>query len=91
MRIEILGTGCYNCIKLELLVDEILQDLGKRDVQVIRVGDERNICKYISLDEIPGLVINGWLASIREVPEREILQDWLTQAMEQGKPNPQPQ
>ena len=78
MKIEILGTGCYNSVKLESLVDEVLQELGKTDVEVARVDDEKEIRHYISLDEIPGLLIDGVLASTRELPAREKLVGWLS-------------
>jgi hypothetical protein len=78
MKIEILGTGCYNCVKLETLVDEVLTELGKTGVEVMRVDDEQRIRHYISLDEIPGLLIDGVLASTREIPPRETLVNWLS-------------
>jgi hypothetical protein len=80
MKIEVLGTGCYNCIKLETLIDEILIELGKSDVKVVRITDEHCIRKFMPLDELPGLVIDGVLASIREVPDREQLRSWLQNA-----------
>ena len=78
MKIEILGTGCFNCVKLESLIDEVLQELGKTDVEVVRVDDEKQIRHHISLDEIPGLLIDGVLASTRELPPREKLVGWLS-------------
>ena len=78
MKIEILGTGCYNCVKLETLIDEVLKEIGKPDVDVVRVDDEQRIRHYISLDEIPGLLIDGVLASTRELPSRELLIQWLS-------------
>lgn len=80
MKIEILGTGCYNCVRLESLVDEVLLAMDRSDVRVVRVSDEQRIQQYITLDEIPGLVINGRLASTRELPTRETLQGWSEQA-----------
>jgi hypothetical protein len=77
MKIEILGTGCYNCVKLESLIDEILVELGRKDVEIVRINDEYVIRKYMPLDELPGLLINGILASTREVPEREALKSWF--------------
>ena len=78
MKIEILGTGCYNCVKLETLVDEVLKELGKTDVEAVRVSDEKQIRHYMPLDEIPGLLIDGVLASTRELPSRETLLKWLS-------------
>ena len=78
MKIEILGTGCYKCIELETLIDEVLQELGKTDVQVMRVDDEKQIQHFISLDEVPGLLIDGVLASTHDLPAREKLVEWLS-------------
>ncbi|MCL4531180.1 MAG: thioredoxin family protein [Chloroflexi bacterium] len=78
MKIEILGTGCYKCVELETLIDEVLQELGKTDVEVVRVNDEKRIQHFIPLDEIPGLLIDGILASTRELPPREKLVEWLS-------------
>lgn len=80
MKIEILGTGCYNCIKLETLIDEVLMELGMRDVEVARVTDENYIRKYMPLDEIPGLIINGVFASMHDLPDAETLKEWLRNA-----------
>jgi hypothetical protein len=42
------------------------------------VDDEQQIRHYIPLDEIPGLLIDGVLASTREIPQRETLVAWLS-------------
>ena len=81
MKIEILGTGCYNCIKLENLIDEILVELNRSDIKVVRISDEHVIRKYMPADELPGLLINGVLASSRELPDRQTLKDWLQGAL----------
>lgn len=78
MKIEVLGTGCYNCVELEMLLANVLKELGKIDVEVVRVGDEQRIRRYMPLDEVPGLLIDGVLASVRELPPREKLVEWLS-------------
>jgi len=78
MKIEILGTGCYNCGKLEILVNEVLQELGKTDVEVIRMDDEKRIRHYMPLDQIPGMLIDGVLVSVRDLPSRETLVEWFS-------------
>jgi hypothetical protein len=78
MKIVILGTGCYKCVKLESLIDEVLTELGKTDVEVVRVDDEKQIRHDMSPDEIPGLLIDGVVASTREIPPREALVEWLS-------------
>lgn len=78
MKIEILGTGCYKCIKLEELVNDVLDELGKKGIQIVRVSDEKYIRKHMPLDEIPGLLIDGELVSTIEVPPRETLIEWFS-------------
>lgn len=80
MKIEILGTGCYNCLKLEVLFGEALRELGKTDVEILRVDNETQIRNYMPLDETPGVVIDGRLVSTRRVPDRETLLCWLSEA-----------
>lgn len=79
MKVEILGTGCHNCLILEDSINEVLLDLGRTDVEVIRNSDDRIIRRHIPLDEIPGLLIDGILASSREIPSRDTLKEWLSE------------
>lgn len=78
MKIEILGTGCYKCIQLETLLNELVAELGATKIEIVRISDERTIRKHMPLDEIPGLLIDGVLVSTSELPTRETLIDWLS-------------
>jgi hypothetical protein len=78
MKIEILGTGCYNCIKLEALIDEVAEQLGATNFEIERVNDEKRVLEYMPLDEIPGLLIDGVLVNTRAIPRRETLVEWLS-------------
>jgi len=80
MKIEILGTGCHDCLKLELLVADALEELGITDAEVVRISDERRIRRYMALDATPGLLINGQLVSERQLPDGATLTAWLSQA-----------
>jgi len=75
--VEVLGTGCHNCLELERRLATALARLGRSDLQVKRVDDERVIMRHLPLDAIPGLLIDGRLVSQREVPEVETLVEWL--------------
>lgn len=77
MKIQILGTGCHHCLELERRLAEAVTQLGRSDVKVERVDDERIIRHYIPLDAIPGLLIDGRLVSQREIPTIETLLGWL--------------
>ena len=80
MKLEILGTGCYSCLELELRVAKTVQKLGITNAEVVRVSDDRRIRRYTTLDATPGLVINGRLVSERQVPDQATLTAWLSQA-----------
>lgn len=77
MKVQVLGTGCHNCLELERRLAEAVTKSGRTDVQVERVDDEHAIRHHIPLDAIPGLLIDGRLVSQREVPPIETLLDWL--------------
>lgn len=77
MKIQVLGTGCHNCLELERRLAEAVTKSGRTDVKVERVDDEHLIRHHIPLDAIPGLLIDGRLVSQREVPTIETLLDWL--------------
>jgi len=77
ITIKVLGTGCHNCLELEKRLSEAITKLGRNDVNVERVDDERTIRHYLPLDAIPGLLIDGRLVSERQVPDMETLLEWL--------------
>lgn len=77
-KIEVLGTGCYKCIQLETLLHEILSELGLTEIKIERITDERYIRKFMPVEEIPGLVIDGHLVSNNIVPSKEELRNWLS-------------
>lgn len=78
MKIQVLGTGCHNCLELEMRLAAAIATSGRTDVVVERVEDERAIRQHIPLDASPGLLIDGRLVSERQVPDLETLMDWLT-------------
>lgn len=84
--IKVLGTGCHNCLELERRLAEALVKSGRNDVQIERVDDERVILRYLPLDAIPGLLIDGKLVSQRTVPDTETLLSWLNAIPVMDKP-----
>jgi hypothetical protein len=81
LDIEVLGTGCAGCLKMEQTVMEALQALGIRDAQVELVTGQRMIDYGLLGDRAPGLLINGKLAWAGSVPTREQVTEWLRQAL----------
>jgi len=81
MDIQVLGTGCYKCIELEVLLASVLAELKLTDTPVTRVDDPIRIQRHIPLDDVPGLLIDGRLVSQRRLPSRDELREWLRQTM----------
>jgi len=77
MKIQVLGTGCHNCLELEMRLAKAISTSGRHDIVVERVDDERAIRQHIPLDAIPGLLIDGRLVSERQIPDVETLLRWL--------------
>jgi hypothetical protein len=75
MDIRVLGSGCYNCLRLELLVGQILGELGI-EANLSRIDDPRQIDRYV-LTEPPGLVINGELVAEGRGPTKEEIHTWI--------------
>lgn len=77
MKIQVLGTGCHNCIEVELRLAQAITRSGRDDVTMERIDDEKTIRHHIPVDAIPGLLLDGQLVSQREVPSIETLLEWL--------------
>jgi hypothetical protein len=78
MKIQVLGTGCHNCLELEMRLAKAIHRLDLTDLTFERIDDEQVIRRHIPLDAIPGLLIDGRLVSQREVPTVEKLVEWLS-------------
>jgi small redox-active disulfide protein 2 len=57
MEIKLLGTGCFDCRKLEEMVKVALKELGQT-ADVMKVTDISEIAKHGTLST-PGLIVNG--------------------------------
>jgi small redox-active disulfide protein 2 len=82
MEIRVLGTGCHNCLRLELLVGQVLEELGVK-VDLSRIDDPREINRYV-LAGPPGLVIDGVLAAEGRVPDKEEIRSWIAAALDRA-------
>ena len=77
MEVSILGTGCYHCLNLEMMVARLLGEMGLSEVQLTRVDDPHQIRRFIPEEAIPGLVINGRLVCSGRLPEEAEVRTWL--------------
>ncbi|MGI6406729.1 MAG: thioredoxin family protein [Syntrophaceticus sp.] len=75
MKIEILGTGCAKCNKLEELVRETVGELGV-DAEIIKITDLNEILEY-DIMMTPGLVVDGEIVCSGRLPKKDEILRWL--------------
>lgn len=75
MKIEILGTGCPNCKKLEQNVQNAVRESGK-NAEVSKVADINKIIEY-GVMSTPAVVIDGKVKSYGKVVSVEEIKKWL--------------
>lgn len=77
IRIKILGGGCAECRQLHDMVKEVLEDMDLLgQVSLDWTNNHREITAY-GVMMTPGLVINGLVRSVGEVPAAEEIRGWL--------------
>lgn len=80
LTIKILGSGCANCKRLELLTHQVVDQMGV-PAEIIKVTEYSDIMAY-NIMSTPGLVINEKLVSAGRIPSTSQLTSLLTQALE---------
>jgi len=75
MVIKILGPGCSNCRRLELVTRKVVDTLGI-EAEIEKITDFNQIMKW-PIMATPGLVINDKLVSAGRIPSEEEITDWL--------------
>lgn len=90
MKIEILGTGCHNCLSLEMMVARLVQELNIAAAELTRVDDAHQIRRMMPEDELPGLALNGRLVCWGRLPAEAEVREWLYEAaqLEQARQKP---
>lgn len=76
-KIEILGSGCANCRRLEANAKEAVTMAGV-EAEVLHVGDYAVIAGY-GVMQTPGLVIDGKVVSTGRVPSAGDIAVWLSE------------
>lgn len=66
MKIEVLGPGCANCVRLERNTREAVAKAGV-DAEIVKITDYGQIASY-GIMSTPGLVIDGKVVSYGRVP-----------------------
>ena len=83
VKIEVLGSGCANCQRLETLALEAVAKLGI-EAQVEHVTDIKEIMAR-GVMATPGLAVNGRIVSKGRVPSASEVDDLIKGALQQSK------
>ncbi len=78
MKIEVLGPGCANCVKLAANAKEAVAMAGV-DAEIVKVTDYAAIASYGILST-PGLVVDGKVVSYGRVLSAGDIAELLSQA-----------
>lgn len=79
LEIKVLGPGCARCEKLEKEVMEVMSEMAlPGDVEHVR--NVKEIGRY-GVMGTPALVVNGKVVCVGEVPPKEKIEKWLTEAV----------
>ena len=76
-KIEVLGPGCNNCIRLEANAREAVAIAGI-EAEIVKVSDYAEILSY-GIMSTPGLVIDGTVVSYGRIPSAGDIAVWLTE------------
>ena len=75
MKLEILGTGCPKCIKLEELTRKAVSELGL-EAEITKVKDINQIMNY-GVMMTPALVVDGVVKVVGKVPSLEDIKKYI--------------
>lgn len=75
MKIEVLGTGCPNCKKLEDNVRKAVEE-SKKKAEIVKVTDIGKIVEY-GVMSTPALVIDGKVRYSGKIPGKDEIKKWL--------------
>jgi len=75
MKVQILGSGCAKCKKLEERVRQLVAK-HQLPVEVEKVTDLQEMVKY-GIMMTPGLVVDGVVKSAGSIPKNDQLLAWM--------------
>jgi small redox-active disulfide protein 2 len=81
LDIKVLGPGCANCVRLENLCKEVVEE-NHLDASIEKITDVNRYADFGIL-LTPGLVVNGKVLASGKIPTKHTLAHWLAEAENQ--------
>ncbi len=75
VKIEVLGSGCANCLRLEQAARQAVEMAGV-EAEVVKITDYGEIMAR-GVMSTPGLVLDGKVVSVGRVPSAGDIAEWL--------------
>ncbi len=75
MKIEVFGTCCQNCKKVEANARQAVKELGIK-AEIVKVEDFGDLIKR-GITATPGLAVNGEIVSLGRVPLVEEIKEMI--------------
>jgi len=75
--VEVLGPGCNNCRRLEVVAREAVVMAGV-EAEIRKVTDYQEILAH-GVMSTPGLVIDGKVVSVGRIPSAGDIAEWLSE------------
>jgi small redox-active disulfide protein 2 len=75
MKIEILGTGCSKCKRLEENARRAVEELGKK-IEIVKVTEMEKVIGY-GVMSTPALVIDGEVKCYGRLADAKEIKGWL--------------
>ncbi len=75
MKVQILGTGCPNCLALEQRVLNVVRK-NNLSIEIEKVTDIDDIISF-GVMMTPGLVVDGQVKSVGKLPSEAKILEWL--------------
>jgi len=82
LKIQVLGSGCPNCKKVEEIARRVVDSLALQ-AEFEKVTDYNEIIE-MGVMKTPGLVINGEVVSSGRIPSDSEVLGWVKQATTTG-------
>ena len=77
LKIIVVGSGCPNCMKLEALCKEVVEENNINSV--IEKMTDVNKFADLGIFITPGLIVNNKILSQGKIPTKSTLQHWLNE------------